>query len=129
MPDFAAQFHSLGGDFILTILEAAAVLVSAIAGMIVAANKRMDIVGAYALAVVNAFGGGTVRDLLLAEVPSVLRKDVYASAALAGGVVMVVLLKVQVPRAVAMLTGGGACFLLRMVAVARGWNLPRLLHH
>jgi uncharacterized membrane protein YeiH len=34
-----------------------------------------------------------------------------------------------VPRAVAMLAGGSACFLLRMVAVARHWNLPRLLHH
>ena len=69
MADIAAQFHSLGGDFVLAILEAAAVLVSAIAGMIVASNKRMDIVGTYALAVVNAFGGGTVRDLLLDHRP------------------------------------------------------------
>jgi uncharacterized membrane protein YeiH len=67
--EFAAQFHSLGGDFVLVVLEAGAVLVSAIAGMIVAANKRMDIVGAYALAIVNAFGGGTVRDLLLDHRP------------------------------------------------------------
>jgi uncharacterized membrane protein YeiH len=74
-------------------------------------------------------GGGTVRDLLLAQVPSVLRKDVYASAALAGGVVMVLLLKVKAPRAVAMVAGGCSCFLLRMIAVARHWNLPRLLHH
>jgi uncharacterized membrane protein YeiH len=78
---------------------------------------------------ITGVGGGTVRDLLLAQVPSVLRKDVYASAALAGGVVMVLLLKVKVPRAVAMLAGGSACFLLRMVAVAQHWNLPRLLHH
>jgi uncharacterized membrane protein YeiH len=78
---------------------------------------------------ITGVGGGTVRDLLLAQVPSVLRKDVYASAALAGGVVMVLLLKVKVPRAVAMLAGGSACFLLRMVSVARHWNLPRLLHH
>ncbi|MGZ5071997.1 MAG: trimeric intracellular cation channel family protein, partial [Usitatibacter sp.] len=60
---------TLSGDLVLTILEAAAVIVSAIAGMIVAANKGMDIVGAYALACVNAFGGGTVRDLLLDNRP------------------------------------------------------------
>jgi uncharacterized membrane protein YeiH len=66
---------------------------------------------------------------LLAQVPSVLRKDVYASAALAGGVVMVLLLKAKAPRAIAMVGGGSACFLLRMVAVARHWNLPQLLHH
>ncbi len=44
-------------------------LVSAVAGMIVAANKGMDLVGAFALACVNAFGGGTVRDLLLDNRP------------------------------------------------------------
>jgi uncharacterized membrane protein YeiH len=59
----------MSGELVLTVLEAAAVLVSAIAGMIVASNKRMDIVGAYALACVNAFGGGTVRDLLLDNRP------------------------------------------------------------
>jgi uncharacterized membrane protein YeiH len=60
---------ALSGEFVLTLVEAAAVLVSAIAGMIVASNKKMDIVGAYALACVNAFGGGTVRDLLLDNRP------------------------------------------------------------
>ena len=69
MGSVAAQLPALGGDLVLNILEAAAVLVSAIAGMLVASNKRMDIVGAYALAVVNAFGGGTVRDLLLDHRP------------------------------------------------------------
>ena len=63
------QLPVLHGDVVLTVLEAAAVLVSAIAGMIVASNKNMDIVGAYALACVNAFGGGTVRDLLLDNRP------------------------------------------------------------
>ena len=44
-------------------------------------------------------------------------------------VVMVLLLKAKLPRAIAMAGGGSACFLLRMVAVARHWNLPQLLHH
>jgi uncharacterized membrane protein YeiH len=60
---------TLSGDLVLLVLEAAAVLVSAIAGMIVASERRMDIVGAFALACVNAFGGGTVRDLLLDNRP------------------------------------------------------------
>ena len=56
-------------DLILQILEAGAVLASAVAGMIMAAQKRMDLVGAFALACVNAFGGGTLRDLLLDNRP------------------------------------------------------------
>jgi uncharacterized membrane protein YeiH len=50
-------------------LEAAAVLVSALSGMITAARKGMDIVGTYCLAVVTAFGGGTLRDLLIDRRP------------------------------------------------------------
>jgi uncharacterized membrane protein YeiH len=56
-------------DLVLNILEAAAVIVSAIAGMIVASDKRMDLIGAFTLACVNAFGGGTIRDLLLDNRP------------------------------------------------------------
>jgi uncharacterized membrane protein YeiH len=63
------EIPALRGELILTVLEAAAVLVSAVAGMIVASHKRMDIVGAFALACVNAFGGGTVRDVLLDNRP------------------------------------------------------------
>ena len=59
----------VSADLVLEVLEAAAVMVSAVAGMIVASNKGMDVVGAFSLACVNAFGGGTVRDLLLDNRP------------------------------------------------------------
>ncbi len=66
---FTASLPPVNADLVLDVLEAAAVMVSAVAGMIVAANKGMDLVGAFALACVNAFGGGTVRDLLLDNRP------------------------------------------------------------
>ena len=44
-------------------------LVCAVSGMITAARKRMDIVGTYCLAIVTAFGGGTLRDLLIDRRP------------------------------------------------------------
>jgi uncharacterized membrane protein YeiH len=62
-------WDALNAELILTVVEAAAVLTSAIAGMIVASDKKMDVVGAFALACLNAFGGGTVRDLLLDNRP------------------------------------------------------------
>ena len=65
----AVTLPALHADLVLAILEAAAVIVSAIAGMILASHRNMDVVGAYALACVNAFGGGTVRDLLLDNRP------------------------------------------------------------
>lgn len=116
-------------DQLIITLDAAGLGLFAVAGVEKALDYKMHPLMAVVMGGITGVGGGTVRDLLLAEVPSVLRKDVYASAALAGGVVMVVLLKAKAPRAVAMLSGGSACFLLRMVGVARHWNLPRLLHH
>ena len=59
----------VSSELVLQIVEAAAVVASAIAGMIIASSKRMDLVGTFALACVNAFGGGTLRDLLLDNRP------------------------------------------------------------
>jgi uncharacterized membrane protein YeiH len=58
------RFAAIGGA-----VEAAAVLLFAVSGMITAARRRMDIVGTYSLAVVTAFGGGTLRDLLVGQRP------------------------------------------------------------
>jgi uncharacterized membrane protein YeiH len=126
---FSYQWVQAIPDQLVIALDAAGLGLFAVAGVEKALDYKMHPLMAVVMGGITGVGGGTVRDLLLAQVPSVLRKDVYASAALAGGVVMVLLLKVKVPRAVAMLAGGSACFALRMVSVARGWNLPRLLHH
>ncbi|MBI4782880.1 MAG: trimeric intracellular cation channel family protein [Oscillatoriophycideae cyanobacterium NC_groundwater_1537_Pr4_S-0.65um_50_18] len=50
-------------------VEASAVIVSALSGMIAAREKQLDIVGTYFIAFVTAFGGGTLRDLLLNRRP------------------------------------------------------------
>ncbi len=59
----------INAQLVFTILETSAVIAAALAGMILAANKAMDIIGAYSLALISAFAGGTVRDLLLDNRP------------------------------------------------------------
>ncbi|HZD78073.1 MAG TPA: trimeric intracellular cation channel family protein [Acidobacteriaceae bacterium] len=115
-------------DQVLLTLDAAGLSLFAVAGAEKALNYQMHPLLAVVMGGITGVGGGTMRDLLLAKVPGVLHKDVYASAALLGGAVMVLALKAKAPRAVAMFGGFGACFLLRMVSVLRHWNLPRLLH-
>jgi len=109
-------------------LDAAGLSLFAMAGVEKSLDYGMHPLMAVMMGGITGVGGGTVRDMLLARVPGVLHKDVYASAALAGGLVMVLLLKTKLPRAAAMPVGGCACFALRMVSVAQHWNLPRLLH-
>lgn len=79
------------------------------------------------LGVITAVGGGIIRDLLAGMVPSVFLHDVYAAASLAGSIVLYVALVLQeMPLEIA----GLACFLvtvlLRLLALAFHWNLPRI---
>lgn len=50
---------------VLTVLEGVGVLAFAMSGILVAARKRLDLVGVVVVAFLTALGGGTVRDVLL----------------------------------------------------------------
>jgi uncharacterized membrane protein YeiH len=56
-------------DFVIGIIEFLAILTFAYTGLVEARKKDMDFVGACTLALVTAFGGGTVRDVLLNRRP------------------------------------------------------------
>jgi uncharacterized membrane protein YeiH len=77
------------------------------------------------LGMLTGIGGGMIRDVLLAEVPTVLRADLYAVAALAGAGVVVLGDIFRIPATVAMLVGIAVCFGLRLMAIRRGWRLPK----
>ncbi|RJF98143.1 trimeric intracellular cation channel family protein [Noviherbaspirillum saxi] len=54
---------------LIKILEILAILVGAFSGFIEARSKRMDVVGVFTVAFITAFGGGTLRDILLDKRP------------------------------------------------------------
>lgn len=51
------------------VIEVAGTFAFFVAGLIVAVRKRLDAVGSFSVAVVSAFGGGTLRDLMLDRRP------------------------------------------------------------
>lgn len=53
------------------LLEHFGVFVSAITGVLAARGKKIDLFGVLVLALVTAFGGGTVRDVLVGDLPVV----------------------------------------------------------
>lgn len=77
------------------------------------------------LGMLTGIGGGIVRDVLLAEVPAVLRSELYAVAALAGAAIVAGGHVLGIPALVTALCGGLVCFGLRILALRRGWHLPR----
>ena len=76
------------------------------------------------LGMLTGIGGGMVRDVLQAEIPVVLRSDIYAVAALAGATVVVVGDALQLPSTAVATVGAILCFGLRVIAIRRGWHLP-----
>src|SRR6266436_238514 len=109
---------------VIMVLDAGGLALFAVAGTEKALLYKMQPFIAILLGTITGVGGGTVRDMLLAEVPTVLRADVYATAAMAGSAVMILGRSLGLPPAVAAIAGGVLCFGLRLVSVWQHWNLP-----
>jgi uncharacterized membrane protein YeiH len=114
-------------DGAILVLDAAGLALFAVVGTRKALVFGLNPLVAVLLGTISGVGGGTIRDVLLAQVPTVLRSDVYATAALAGAIVMAASYRAGVPRVWAGAVGGTICFCLRVVSVWEHWNLPRVL--
>jgi uncharacterized membrane protein YeiH len=105
-------------------LDAAGLALFAVAGTEKALSLDMHPFVAVLLGTITGVGGGTIRDVLLAQVPLILRADIYATAAMAGAAVLVSGRALRWPAPLAAGLGGIVCFGLRMLAVWQHWSLP-----
>lgn len=76
------------------------------------------------LGMLTGIGGGMMRDVLLTEIPQVLRSDLYAVAALAGASIVVIGHVFGISYGVSALVGALLCIGLRYMAIRHGWHLP-----
>src|SRR5579871_210517 len=106
------------------ILDAMGLAFFAVAGTEKALAFGLSPVMAALLGMLTGIGGGVARDVLLAEVPAVLRSDLYAVAALAGAAIVVGGSILHLPLIVTSGSGGLACFGLRVMAIHWSWHLP-----
>ena len=108
----------------ILIFDAAGLALFAVTGATKALTHGLNPVMATALGVVTGIGGGMVRDVLITEIPTVLRAELYAVAALAAAAVVVVGHMMQLPIVPVTAVALVSCFLLRVMAIKRGWRLP-----
>jgi uncharacterized membrane protein YeiH len=78
---------------------------------------------AIACGVITAVVGGFIRDMMGAEVPVIMRGEIYASAAFIGAAAFLAA-AMFLPRDLAVLVGVAAAFALRAAALLFGWSLP-----
>src|SRR3954447_2791218 len=106
------------------VFDAAGLALFAVSGASKALAFHAGPVAAVLLGMLTGIGGGIVRDVLVREIPTVLRTELYAVAALVGAVVVVVGGMLHLPSSGAAMAGALLCFGLRFVAMRRGWQLP-----
>lgn len=110
------------------ILDAAGLALFAVSGALKAIAFGAAPVSAIVLGVLTGVGGGVARDILVAEIPTVLRAELYAVAALAGAIVVVIGKGLEFPSLPTAIAGAAVCFGLRFMAIRYGWRLPVACH-
>lgn len=108
----------------LLVVDALGLAVFALLGAQVAEEKKLAPILIVILGTMTGVAGGVMRDLLSNEVPLLLRQDIYASAAIAGICLYLLLQRFALPRAVAFWSGLVTVMAIRLLAIAYGWHLP-----
>jgi uncharacterized membrane protein YeiH len=106
------------------LFDAAGLCLFAVTGTEKALAYGLNPLMAAMLGMVTCIGGGVARDLLTLQVPTVLRSELYAVAALAGAGTISLGHWLGLPPAPTALVGAGLCLFLRLMSIYRGWRLP-----
>jgi uncharacterized membrane protein YeiH len=112
----------------IDVLDAAGLSLFAVTGASKALALGVGPVQAIILGTVTGVGGGTVRDVLIRQVPSVLNSGLYAIPALIGAALAVIATSggvSQVLGAPAALGAAGVCFAIRIVGLHFGLDAPK----
>ncbi|QDQ97032.1 trimeric intracellular cation channel family protein [Tomitella fengzijianii] len=105
-------------------LDALGMGVFATTGAATALHHDAEWWAAILIGAITAIGGGVLRDVLVNEMPLLLHRDLYATPALLGALIVVAFELWSVPYPWGLVAGTVIATALRMAALTRGWNLP-----
>jgi len=105
--------------------DAVGMAIFAVTGAEKALLAGADAVVAIAMGVVTGTFGGIVRDVLGGESPVILRREIYATAALAGATLFVALSALGLAREAGLASGFALATAIRFAALRWNWSLPR----
>jgi uncharacterized membrane protein YeiH len=106
-------------------LDAAGLSLFCVTGAATALAHRLGVAQAVILGAITGIGGGMLRDILLREVPTVLRGGLYALPALVGAGIVVAAFHAGDRTVVFPIVGAVVCFLMRIAGLRFGIGLPR----
>ena len=120
------KIDDLEGKTAFIISDAIGLVSFSITGSIVAIQNEFNFLGVLILAFLTAVGGGTIRDILINRVPSILVSEFYATVALIIASIMFILevLELRNLGTITIVFIFGVA--LRLFAYYRKWHLPKL---
>ncbi|MDD6467579.1 MAG: trimeric intracellular cation channel family protein [Erysipelotrichaceae bacterium] len=80
------------------------------------------------IGLITGIGGGVLRDMMAMKIPMVLRKRIYAVAALSGGIVYYYCIRCVAPT-IAITLSASTTIIIRLLAYYYKWNLPKVKLH
>ena len=108
----------------ILVLDAAGLSLFAVTGALKALDFDMGFAQAVILGALTGVGGGTLRDVLVREIPTVLSSGLYAIPALVGALVVVTADRLGAPELPSAVIAAGVCFVIRMLGVRYDINAP-----
>jgi uncharacterized membrane protein YeiH len=109
---------------VVLLSDAAGLGLFVVTGTAKALDAGVPAVGASVIGVLTGIGGGVIRDLLTGEIPVVLRREIYALAALFGAGTVVVADGLGIAGTVSAAVGAAGVFALRILSLVRRWSAP-----
>jgi uncharacterized membrane protein YeiH len=113
----------------LLVADAIGLGLFALSGAQIAEGERRSWIVIVLMGTMTGVAGGVIRDLLSGVIPVLLRRDIYASAAIAGIVLYLLLQSAGVRRQWAFIIGILSIVTLRLLARALNWQLPVISHY
>lgn len=111
----------------LLVADAGALSLFAVSGAAIAQARHVPAIVVILMGTITGAAGGMLRDVLCAQVPLILRRDVYATAAIAGSAVYIAAGAAHLPDAIRVGTAMATVFVLRMGAITWGWQFPAVV--
>lgn len=108
----------------IVVLDAAGLSLFAVSGALKGLDHGAGFAQAVLLGAVTAVGGGTLRDVLVRQIPTVLSSGLYAIPALAGALVVVGAGRLGAAELPAAVGGALVCFVIRMLGVRYSIDAP-----
>ncbi len=111
---------------IIKVSDAIGLATFTVTGAIVGYDKGFNIVGVIVLATLTGTGGGALSDVLIGEIPLILREDFYASCCIIGAFFFYIMMQIPIDRKLAMTITLFFTLILRLYAIAKKLSLPKV---